>query len=125
MSFDEIGKGFTGQYYATMQSDRSQCAGIYRPNSLMTYNGTQLQGTDDIMQHLTGLGIDGIVYQVQDTDCHPTSTGGVLAVVNGELKLPGEDHSLTFNDVFNLALDEQGNYYVANQLSRVLGGGSH
>ena len=125
MSFDDIGKGFTAQYYATFGADRSQCAGIYRPSSLMTWNGTQIAGTDAIMEHFSTLTFQSVHFLPIDTDCHPTGSGGVLVVVNGELKFDSEEHSLTFNDVFHLSTDEAGSWFVSNQFTRVLGGGGN
>lgn len=125
MSFDEVGKGFAGSYYASFGTDRSQCAGIYRPSSLMTYGGEQIAGVDAIMEKFANLGFQTAHFIPSEIDCHPTNGGaGVLVVVNGEVKVDEEEHSLAYNDVFNLAVDEAGQWFVANQFSRILGGGS-
>jgi ketosteroid isomerase-like protein len=124
--FEVVGRGFIEQYYAIFGSDRSQCAGIYRDNTLMTYAGQQMQGVTAIMEYFRDVMTLGTCqYLPLDIDCHPTASGGVLVVVNGEVKIDGENHSLMYNDTFYLSQDEQGNYYVANQISRILGGGSH
>ena len=123
--FNAVGNGFIQQYYTYFAQDRSQLAGIYRPTSLVTYSGTQLYGTDAIMEHyMEGLTMQTAHFLPNDMDFQPTAYDGVLCVINGEVKVDNEEHSLLFSDVFNLALDETGNYYVANQFTRILGGGS-
>eukprot|EP00658_Telonema_sp_P-2_P025942 TRINITY_DN20465_c0_g1_i1.p1 TRINITY_DN20465_c0_g1~~TRINITY_DN20465_c0_g1_i1.p1 ORF type:complete len:103 (-),score=41.82 TRINITY_DN20465_c0_g1_i1:363-671(-) len=60
-------------------------------------------------------------FKPEDIDCHPSLSGGVLLVVNGECMLDQERHGLKFNDVFHLAQD-QGNWFISNQLFRIVGG---
>jgi hypothetical protein len=127
MSFAEIGTGFVNQYYqffATVAT-RPQLRGIYRPNSLMTWVGEQLQGVDGIMNRFATLQFNQLQVKPELIDCHPSLSGGVLAVVNGELLLEGEAHPLKFNDVFHLAQDQTGQWYVSNQMFRIIGGGGH
>jgi hypothetical protein len=123
--FNAIGAGFIQQYYGVFSTDRSQLAGVYRDTSLVTYGGAQLYGTDAIMTHFCEtLTMRSAEYMPLECDYQPTAFGGVIAVINGEVKVDNEEHSLTYNDVFHLAVDDAGNYYVANQFSRILGGGS-
>jgi hypothetical protein len=123
MDFAGIGKGFVGQYYTFFGSQREQCRGVYRPNSLMTWSGEQIAGVEEIMVKFAALTFGAANFVPQDIECHPTPGGGILVVVNGELQQPEEAHSLAFNDVFNLMPDEAGQWYVANQFFKVLGGG--
>lgn len=124
MSFDEVGKGFVAQYYQCFGSNREMVAGIYRPQTLMTWSGEQLQGVDAIMNKFSELTLGQAQFRADDIDCHPSSTNGVIVVVNGEVLLENEEHPLRFNDVFHLALEEGTNqWYVTNQIFRILGGG--
>ncbi|KEG05341.1 nuclear transport factor 2 [Trypanosoma grayi] len=122
MSFQEVGSGFVRQYYELFAKSRGQLAGVYRPNSLMTWVGEQIQGDANIMARFAGLGFNEAQFKPEDIDCHPSLSGGVLVVVNGEVLLKDERHPLKFNDVFHLA-QENGQWYVSNQIFRIVGGG--
>ena len=124
MSFDEVGRGFVTQYYATVGSQRQSLAGIYRPTTLMTWSGKQMQGVDAIMANMAALTFGNAEFRMEEMDCHPSVSGGVLVVVQGEVLIQGEQHSLKFNDVFHLA-QENGQWIVTNQVFRILGGGAH
>lgn len=123
--FEIIGEGFVAQYYQFFGSNRAAVAGVYRDSSLMTWSKAQLQGTQAIMEKFRSLTLGQARFQPQEIDCHPTATGGVLVVVNGEVVVEGERHTLSFNDVFVLATDASGQWYVQNQIFRILGGGSN
>ena len=122
MSFDEVGRGFVSQYYQFFAQNRQSLAGVYRPSSLMTWVGEQLQGTTAIMERFQRLQFKSPQYKMNDIDCHPSLSGGVLVVVNAEVLIEGEVHPLKFNDVFHLAQD-QGGWYISNQIFRITGGG--
>ncbi|RNE96602.1 nuclear transport factor 2 [Trypanosoma rangeli] len=122
MSFQEVGVGFVRQYYEIFSKQREQLAGVYRANSLMTWVGEQLQGNASIMARLTSLGFNEALFKPEDIDCHPSLSNGVLVVVNGEVMLKDERHPLKFNDVFHLAQDG-GQWYISNQIFRIVGGG--
>ncbi|KAG8348394.1 Nuclear transport factor 2 (NTF2) domain [Trypanosoma vivax] len=122
MSFQEVGTGFVRQYYEFFSKNRAQLAGVYRPTSLMTWVGEQLQGGDNIMARFASLSFNEAIFKTEDIDCHPSLSGGVLVVVNGEVLLKDERHPLKFNDVFHLASDG-GQWYISNQIFRIVGGG--
>ena len=121
MSFDEVGKGFVNQYYAIFSANRAQLAGVYRETSLMTWVGEQMQGATAIMGRMQTLSFQKIAFKPEDIDCHPSLSGGVIVVVNGECHLDEERHPLRYNDVFHLAQDASG-WYISNQFFRILGG---
>lgn len=123
MAFNEVGLGFSGQYYQCFQSNRAGLQGVYRANSLMTWAGEQMQGVEAIMTRFSTLAFGNCQFKVEETDCHPSVSGGVIMVVNGEVLLEGERHPLKFNDVFHLAQDETAQWYVSNQIFRIIGGG--
>ncbi|EAN85794.1 putative nuclear transport factor 2 [Trypanosoma cruzi] len=122
MSFQEIGVAFVRQYYEFFSKSRDQLAGVYRSNSLMTWMGEQLQGGANIMARFANLGFNEAIFKAEDIDCHPSLSNGVLVVVNGEVLLKDERHPLKFNDVFHLAQDN-GQWYISNQIFRIVGGG--
>lgn len=121
MAFDEVGKGFVNQYYGVFCTNRAQLAGVYRDSSLMTWSGEQLQGIQNIMGKMGNMTFQTCQFKPEDIDCHPSLSGGVIVVVNGECHLDQESHPLKFNDVFHLAQD-QGGWYISNQLFRIVGG---
>lgn len=121
MSFEEVGNQFAQHYYTTFCSDRSQLVGLYRDSSLVTWSGEQLSGVGAITEKLANLTFQTAQFKPEDIDCHPSLSGGVLLVVNGECMLDQERHGLKFNDVFHLAQD-QGNWFISNQMFRIVGG---
>lgn len=124
MSFDDVGKGFTQQYYQIFSNNKADLRSIYRSSTLMTWVGEQIQGVDAILQKFSALSFNQSRINAELIDCHPSLSGGVLVVVNGEVLLQNEQHPLKFNDVFHLAIDESnGQWFVSNQLFRIVGGG--
>lgn len=122
MAFDQVGKGFVGQYYPLYGANRASVAGVYRENSLMTYQGRQLQGVTNIMTFFAeNVTFNAANFQAEDVDCHPTQGNGVLVVVNGLVAVEGETRPIRFNDTFILATDAAGAWYVSNQIFRTLG----
>ncbi|KAG5510317.1 hypothetical protein JKF63_07645 [Porcisia hertigi] len=122
MAFQQVGTGFVDHYYTYFSTQRSQLAGIYRPNTLLTWQREQMQGVDAIMARFSNLGFTEAAFKQDNVDCQPSISGGVMVVVNGEVKLKDEQHSLKFNDVFHLAQDN-GQWYVSNQIFNIVGGG--
>eukprot|EP00796_Vickermania_ingenoplastis_P009525 gene9525-6685_t len=123
-SFAEVGAGFAQHYYTFFSSDRNQLAGIYRPQTLLTWQSEQIQGGENIIARFANLGFTEAMFKSDVVDCQPSLSGGVLVVVNGEVLLKGEEHPLKFNDVFHLAQDG-GQWYVSNQIFNIVGGGGH
>ncbi|CBZ24401.1 ntf2-like [Leishmania mexicana MHOM/GT/2001/U1103] len=122
MSFEEVGVGFVQHYYNFFANQRDQLAGIYRPNTLLTWQKEQVQGVDAIMARFANLGFTEAAFKQDSVDCQPSMSGGVIVIVNGEVKLRDEQHSLKFNDFFHLAQDN-GQWYVSNQVFNLVGGG--
>ena len=123
-NFEQVGIGFTTQYYNTFQSNRAALSKCYRSNSLITYNGEKLSGADNILQKLTNLPMQNVQFQIQIQDCHPSLSGGVLVFVDGDLRPDGEEHSLRFAELFHLAREDNNSWYISNQIFRIMGGGS-
>eukprot|EP00758_Cryptobia_borreli_P001942 Tbor_TRINITY_DN2654_c1_g2::TRINITY_DN2654_c1_g2_i1::g.17998::m.17998 len=122
MSFAEVGKGFIGSYYPVFSNNRADVAAFYRPESLLTWSGKQMQGVAAIMDNHKELTFTKVQFNPEDIDCHPSVSGGVLIVVNGACMLDDERHALKFNDVFHLACDPAGHWFVTNQIFRIIGG---
>lgn len=124
MAFQEVGASFTQHYYNFFSTSRTQLAGVYRANTLLTWQSEQIQGAEAIMARFANLGFSEAQFKTDSLDCQPSLSGGVLVVVNGEVLLKDERHPLKFNDCFHLAMDN-GQWYVSNQIFNIVGGGGH
>lgn len=122
MSFQDIGNQFVQHYYVTFAGNRDALAPLYRPHTLLTWQSEQMQGVEAIMSRFQRLGFQQAEFRADSIDAQPSLSGGVIVVVNGEVKLMDERHSLKFNDFFHLA-EEAGNWYVSNQIFNIVGGG--
>ena len=49
---EEYGKQFAAHYYATFDGNRAGVAALYGPDSMMTFEGSSVQGQVPIMQKL-------------------------------------------------------------------------
>lgn len=86
-------------------------------NSLMTFEGQQIMGRQNIMEKIQRLGFQKIQHIVTATDCQPTLDGGVLVVVLGQLKTD-DDPPHTFNQTFILKPADQ-SFYVEHDIFRL------
>jgi hypothetical protein len=122
--FEQVGRGFTGQWYQHIAGDRNQLAGVYRNESLVTWCNDKFQGIDQIMTKLTqGLQFGRSQWKAEEVDCQPVNGPGpqVLVTIQGQVRIEGENHALRFNDVQFLKQDQQG-WHISNQIFRILGG---
>ena len=55
--------------------------------SLMTFEGTQIQGSAKIMEKIQSLTFQKIAHVITAVDCQPTFDGGILINVLGQLKV--------------------------------------
>ena len=49
MSMDEIASAFVGHFYATLDTNATALAGLYQPQSTMTFEGQKFDGPDAIV----------------------------------------------------------------------------
>lgn len=110
-----VGKAFTDHYYQTFDTNRSALASLYQDASMLTFEGQQFQGTQAIVEKLTGLPFQSVQHRVVSLDAQPTHAGGLLVFVTGQLLTDGESKPLNFSQVFSLM--NAGGSYV-----RVVGG---
>lgn len=47
-----VGNEFVKYYYATFDSGRQNLAALYRPESMLTFEGQQFQGAENIVEKL-------------------------------------------------------------------------
>ena len=121
--FEEHGKNFLQNYYSALQSNRAALAACYTMDSFITYNGQRMKGTSSIMEKINGLP-QIVGFNIASVECQPTKDMGILALVDGELKLQDEEHALRFMEIFSLSF-VGGKGQINNQIFSVGGGGSH
>jgi len=121
-NYEQIGKAFTQQYYDMFdnQATRANLQQLYNAEqSLLSFEGQQMQGAAKIMEKLGSLTFQKIQHLITTVDCQPMFDGGILINVLGQLKTdedPPHGFSQTFvlkpigqswfiaHDVFRLAL---------------------
>jgi len=103
-AYETIGKAFVEQYYALFDDPqrRPQLINLYNAEqSLMTFEGQQMQGAAKIMEKIASLTFQKIAHVITAVDSQPTFDGGVLINVLGQLKTD-EDPPQSFTQQFVL-----------------------
>jgi len=113
-----VGKAFTDHYYQTFDTNRSALASLYQDASMLTFEGQQFQGTQAIVEKLTGLPFQSVQHRVVSLDAQPTHAGGLLVFVTGQLLTDGESKPLNFSQVFSLM--NAGGSYVRVMVDDIL-----
>lgn len=122
MSYKEIATGFSQGFYQAFAGGAENLRGVYRATSLLTWAGEEVQGVDAIVAHIASKNLGAMKTHVDEVDAQPTTGSTILVIINGQLLLEGQEHSLKFVDTFNLAADDAG-WYIANHIFRIIGGG--
>lgn len=99
--FEAIGKKFAKIYYDTFDTNRASLAPLYESTSMLTFEGQQFQGRDDIIKKLVGLPFGTVQHIITTCDCQPSTDNGVLVFVVGQLKTDN-DHPHSFSQCFHL-----------------------
>ncbi|XP_040564898.1 LOW QUALITY PROTEIN: probable nuclear transport factor 2 [Lepeophtheirus salmonis] len=103
-NYESIGKAFTQQYYALFDdpAQRHQLVNLYNAEqSLMSFEGQQMQGSMKIMEKIQSLTFKKIAHLITAVDCQPTFDGGILINVLGQLKTD-DDPPQSFTQSFVL-----------------------
>ena len=88
--YEQIGKAFTEQYYNIFDNaaTRANLQQLYNPEqSLLSFEGQQMQGAAKIMEKLGSLTFQKIQHLITTVDCQPMFDGGILVNVLGQLKV--------------------------------------
>eukprot|EP00668_Euglena_longa_P034237 GGOE01044005.1.p1 GENE.GGOE01044005.1~~GGOE01044005.1.p1 ORF type:complete len:121 (-),score=2.95 GGOE01044005.1:167-529(-) len=117
MEFEQVGKMFCQHYYGMFDSNRASLVALYRDQSLMTFEGAQVQGAQKIIEKFVSLTFKEVKHEVQTIDCQPSLTGGILVVVSGQLKTD-TDAPHRFSQMFHL-VKEGNNFWVSNDVFRL------
>ncbi|XP_043706535.1 nuclear transport factor 2B-like [Telopea speciosissima] len=113
-----VGKAFVDHYYHLFDTNRVSLYTLYRPNSMLSFEGQKIQGVEEIVLKLTQLPFDHCKHTISTIDSQPSPcTGGIIVFVSGNLQLQGEEHHLRFSQMFHLV--QEGSYFVQNDIFRL------
>ena len=120
--YEQVGKAFIQHYYAAFDSNRAALADLYQAESMLSFEGSQVAGRDAIVAKLTSLPFQQVQHQVTSTDCHPTTNGGILVHVCGNLVVDqeGDKPPLKYSQTFVLMpLPGGTGWWVYNDIFRL------
>ncbi|KAF2026150.1 NTF2-like protein, partial [Setomelanomma holmii] len=115
---------FVEFYYATFDTNRAQLAGLYRDQSMLTFEAQGTLGTAAIVEKLQqNLPFQQIQHRTDTIDAQPVGEDGVLVLVTGALLVEGSDRPMGFTQSFQLrkeVANGQENWYVFNDIFRLV-----
>merc|ERR1712107_857866 len=119
-NYEAIGKAFTTQYYQMFDNPatRPQLQALYNAEqSLLSFEGQQMQGSAKIMEKLGSLTFQKIAHLITAVDCQPMFDGGILINVLGQLKTD-EDPAHGFSQAFVLK-PANASWFIAHDVFRL------
>ncbi|KAK4109782.1 nuclear transport factor 2 [Canariomyces notabilis] len=120
MDFLAIANQFVEHYYRTFDTDRKALAGLYRENSMLTFEGTQHLGAPSIAEKLTNLPFQKVTHQSAPPEAQPTANGGIIILVTGQLVVDDESRPLPYSQTFHLCQDPAGQWFVYNDIFKLV-----
>ncbi|MFE1790880.1 nuclear transport factor 2 family protein [Streptomyces sp. NPDC059525] len=120
MDINTIADQFVAYYYQTFDSGRGNLAPLYRPTSLLSFEGSQTIGDSAIVEKLASMPLDGLRHLIATQDAQPVD-GGILILVSGQLLAAGETNPQFFTQTFLLRPDGD-SYYIQNDIFRLVYG---
>jgi hypothetical protein len=115
-----VAKQFTDYYYTTFDSDRNALKPLYRDHSMLSWEGTPIQGVNAIVEKLATLPFAKVQHKVTTLDAQPSnpSVSSLLVLVTGLLIVDDESNPMQFTQTFQL-IPDGGSYYVYNDVFRL------
>ncbi|MFF2117044.1 nuclear transport factor 2 family protein [Kitasatospora sp. NPDC058184] len=126
MDFTSIANSFVQHYYATFDggsATRNNLASLYRPESMLTWEGKQVQGQAGIIETINKPELAVVKHSVASSDAQPAPGGGVLVLVTGNLAVDNAfDKPMQFTETFNLQPipGQPGGFFIYNQVFRLV-----
>lgn len=117
--YNQLSQQFLQHYYQVFETDRSQLGSLYRAGSMLTFERSQVQGADAIVQKLKDLPFQQVQHAVSTQDAQPGSPNGqdVIIVITGKILIDGGDHAQFYTEMFHL-VPENGGYFIFNHIFR-------
>ncbi|KAK4044236.1 hypothetical protein C8A01DRAFT_42911 [Parachaetomium inaequale] len=120
VDFQTVATQFVTHYYTTFDDDRKNLAGLYRDNSMLTFEGAQSLGVAGIVEKLTNLPFRKVKHQFSEPDAQPTPNGGIIILVTGQLVVDDEQRPLPYSQAFQLCQDPAGAWFVFNDVFKLV-----
>ncbi|KAI8721971.1 hypothetical protein NCS52_00339900 [Fusarium sp. LHS14.1] len=122
-NFEDVAKQFIEFYYNTFDADRKALAALYRPESMLTFESASVLGAEPIIEKLSSLPFEKVKHQVSTLDAQPSNdNGGIIILITGALLVDEEQRPMNFSQSFQLARDAGGNYFVYNDIFKLVFG---
>ncbi|CEJ91001.1 Putative Nuclear transport factor 2 domain-containing protein [[Torrubiella] hemipterigena] len=122
-NFEEVAKQFIEFYYNTFDTDRKALNALYREQSMLTFESASVLGVNSIVEKLTSLPFEKVKHQVETLDAQPTMVdGGIVILVTGKLLVDEEQRPMSYTQAFQLARDPSGQYFVFNDIFKLIYG---
>lgn len=122
MSAEEVASSFINHYYTTLDSNVPALAGLYQPTSVLTFEGKQHVGPQAIVTHLQSLGALAHNIPQLTVDVQPGfSQECLLIFITGQMSING-DNPLNFSHFFQLISTGPNQFYVNNEMFRLVYG---
>ncbi|KUM59528.1 hypothetical protein ACN42_g7610 [Penicillium freii] len=83
--FNAIAQQFVQFYYQTFDGNRAGLAGLYRDQSMLTFETSSVQGVSAITEKLSALPFQKVQHQIATFDAQPSSGDGIVVLVTGAL----------------------------------------
>lgn len=86
---------------------------------MMTFEGSQHQGSSNIVEKLVSLNFNKVLHTISTLDAQPASShGDILVMVTGQLLVDNEQNPQHYAQFFHLVPHEN-SYYVLNDVFRL------
>ncbi|KAF9159460.1 Nuclear transport factor 2 [Actinomortierella ambigua] len=118
MDAASIATQFIKFYYDTFDTNRAALAALYRPTSMLTFEGNQFNGAADIDEKIKSLPFERIKHQVGTQDFQLGPNGSLLVVVTGQIWFDEQPAPQLFSQTFTL-IGEGSAFYVQNDVFRL------
>lgn len=85
---NSIANSFVSYYYQLFDNDRSSLKPLYKDMSMLTFEGQQFQGAENITRKLTELPFQKVKHEVVTYDAQPSNPNipnAILVLVTGRL----------------------------------------
>ncbi|KAI8878391.1 nuclear transport factor 2 [Backusella circina FSU 941] len=117
---NEIARAFTTFYYQTFDIDRKNLVSLYREQSMLTFEGQQFAGVNNVVEKLVSLPFQKVQHRVTTVDVQPgiPNIGTTLVSVTGALLIDAEQNTQLFSQIFHL-MPEGNSYWVYNDIFRL------
>ncbi|MGW6950183.1 nuclear transport factor 2 family protein [Streptomyces xanthophaeus] len=118
---EQVASEFIRHYYSVFDTNRPGLVSLYRDESLLSFEGKEARGAQDIVEMLGELSFPSVRHIISTTDVQPSVSGsnGLVIVVTGQFVIDGEDRPMNFVEMFHLVPND-GSFWVLNDIFRIM-----